>query len=129
MLNSHEEAKKHDYAIYIKDVNNIWVYLNKSIKFHQPIHYNINDDIIKSNTLIKNIIESVQLYPREYIFIINKGEQYTEKGLKKMLFELVPDTNIGINALRSIYASYWLPKINQEQERNKPRSVPHAYIF
>jgi hypothetical protein len=32
---------------HIKDVNNIWVYLQKSIKFNKPIHYNINDEMIK----------------------------------------------------------------------------------
>jgi hypothetical protein len=97
IVNSHEEAKKGDYNIYIKDLNNIWVYLNKSIKFHKPIHFNINDEVIKTfskdkvELLILNIIESVKLYPRQYLFINNKGEQYTEKGLQKMLFELVPD--------------------------------------
>ena len=56
-----------------------------------------------------------KLYPREYLLIDNKGEQYTEKGLQKMLYELVPDKNIGINALRSIYTSFFLPKLNKNQ--------------
>jgi hypothetical protein len=95
IVDSHEQAKKHDYARYIKDLNNIWVYLNKSIKFHKPIHFYINDEVIKSYSkdnvelLIINIIESVRLYPREFLFINNKGDQYTEKGLQKMLYELV----------------------------------------
>ncbi len=38
-----------------------------------------------------------------YILINNKGEQYTEKGLQQILFELVPDKYIGVNALRSVY--------------------------
>ena len=44
IVDIHEEAIKHDYAIYIKDLNNICVYLNKTIKFHKPIYYNINDE-------------------------------------------------------------------------------------
>ena len=32
-----------------------------------------------------------------------------------MLYELVPDKNLGINALRSIYTSYYLPKLNDNQ--------------
>ena len=32
-----------------------------------------------------------------------------------MLFELVPDKNIGINPLRSIYTSHYLPKLNKNQ--------------
>ena len=47
IVESHEEAKKYEYSIYIKYLNNIWVYLKKSIKFHKPIYYNINDEIIK----------------------------------------------------------------------------------
>jgi hypothetical protein len=88
IVDSHEEAKKHDYAKYIKDLNNIWVYLNKSIKSHKPIYYNTNDEIIKSYSkdnvelLILNIIESVNLYRCEFPFINNKDEQYTEKGLQ-----------------------------------------------
>jgi hypothetical protein len=65
--------------------------------------------------LILIFLESVKLYPREYLFINNKSEQYTEKGLQKMLFELVPDKNIGINALRSNYTSHYLPKLNKNQ--------------
>jgi hypothetical protein len=49
------------------------------------------------------------------LFINNKGEQYTKKGLQKMLYELVPNKNTGINAFRSIYSSYWLPKLNKNQ--------------
>jgi hypothetical protein len=101
--------------------NNIWVYLNKSINFHKPIYFNINDEIIKSYSknnvelLILNIIESVKLYPRQYLFMHNKGEQYTEKGLQFFLYEPVTDKNIGINALRSIYTSHYLPKLNKNQ--------------
>jgi hypothetical protein len=65
--------------------------------------------------LILNILESIKLYPLEYLIINNKGKQYTEKGLQKMLFELVPDKNIGFNALRSMYTSYWLTKLNKSQ--------------
>ena len=32
-----------------------------------------------------------------------------------MLYELVPDKNIGINALRSIYTFNYLPKLNKNQ--------------
>ena len=48
-------------TLYIQDLNNIWVYLNKSKKFHKPI-YNDNHEIIKSYSkddaelLILNII-------------------------------------------------------------------------
>jgi len=45
-----------------------------------------------------------------------------------MLYELVPEKNMGINALRSIDTYYYLnTKINQEP--NKPRIFSSAYIF
>jgi len=47
-VNAHKQAKNGQHNIFIKDVNNTWVYLNKSIKFHKPIHFNLNDDIVKS---------------------------------------------------------------------------------
>ena len=40
---------------------------------------------------------------------------YTEKGLEKMLFELVPNKNLGVNALSSVYTSNSLPKLNKNQ--------------
>ncbi len=39
IADSHEKAKKLEYTIHTRDENNIWVYLNKSIKFHKPIHF------------------------------------------------------------------------------------------
>jgi hypothetical protein len=80
-------------------------------------HSLYNDEIIKKNSkdnvelLILNIIEYVKLYPREFLFINNKGEPYREKGLQYFLFEIVPDKNIGINALRSIDTSQFLPTL------------------
>ncbi len=78
----------------------------------------MNHDIVRSfcgenvDNLINMLLESVKLYPREYLFINTDGNLYSEKGLQKMLYDLLPDKNLGVNALRSIYASYWLPKLN-----------------
>ena len=121
IVKSEAEALKHDNAILIKNTANIWVYLNTTKKMHKPIKFNLNDDIIKSfsgenvDNLINMIIESVKLYPREYLFINIDNEPYTEKGLQRMLTELLPNKNLGVNAIRSIYASYFLPKINKNQ--------------
>jgi hypothetical protein len=38
----------YDGTTFYNSLNNIWVYLNKSIKFHKPIHFNINDEVTKS---------------------------------------------------------------------------------
>ena len=58
------------------------------------------------------IIESVKLYNREYLFINSDDKPYTEKGLQRMLADLLPGKNLGVNSIRSIYASHFLPKIN-----------------
>ena len=65
--------------------------------------------------LINNIIESLKEYPRKYLFINSKNEQYTEDGLKKMLYDITKDKNIGVNALRSAYVSYYFNKLNKLQ--------------
>jgi hypothetical protein len=73
--------------------------------FHKPIKYNLNDDLIKSfsktnvDTLIENIIESVETYPRKDLFISSNGKPYTEKSLQEILYELVPNKNLGVNSL------------------------------
>ena len=121
IVNSEKEAKTKEAAIYIKDKNNIWIYYNDIKKNHPPIEFNLNDDVINTyskkrvDVLIETIIESIAAYPRKYLFINSKNEPYTEKGLQRMLYDLMANKNIGVNSLRSSYASYWLPKLNQNQ--------------
>ena len=121
IVDSEKQARTKEAAIYIKDKNNIWIFYNDFKKKHPPIEFNLNDSIIKSyskkyvDLLIETIIESVNDYPREYLFINSRNEKYTEKGLQKMLYDLMKDKNIGVNSLRSSYASYWLPKCTANQ--------------
>jgi hypothetical protein len=123
IVNSEADALKYDNAIYIKNRANIWVYLNTIKKQHKAIKYNLSDPIIKSfsgdnvDKLIEMIIESVKLYPREFMFINTDNNLYSEKGLQKMLYDLLPDKNLGVNAIRSIYASHYMPKINTNQAK------------
>ena len=118
IVKSEVEALEHDNAILIKNSENIFIFLNTVKKFHKPIHFNLNDPIIRSfsgdniDKLIELIIESVKLYPREFLFENTDGNIYSEKGLQKMLSDLLPNKNLGVNSIRSIYTSYWLPKIN-----------------
>ena len=83
--------------------------------------FNLNDAVIKSYSkkyvelLIDTIIESINDYPRDYLFINSKNEPYSEKGLQKMLYDLMKDKNIGVNSLRSSYFSYWIPRCNANQ--------------
>jgi hypothetical protein len=123
IVNTEAEALKYDNAILVKNTANIWIYLNTIKKQHKAIKFNLNDDIIRSfsgenvDNLINMIIESNNLYPRQFLFINTDGKLYSEKGLQKMLYDLLPDKNIGVNALRSIYASYYMPKINTNQAK------------
>ena len=104
VIKDEKEYKKNDASIYIKDKNNIIIYLNTKKKNHKPIIYNLNDDVVKSfsknnvNLLINNIIESLIDYPREYLFINSNNEEYTEDGLKKILNNITKDKNICVNS-------------------------------
>ena len=88
IIKDEKDYKNNEASIYIKDDNNIIIYLNTIKKNHKPIIYNLNDDVIKSfsksnvNLLINNIVESLEVYPREYLFINSKNELYSEDGLK-----------------------------------------------
>jgi hypothetical protein len=46
--------------------------------------------------------------------------------VQKTLLELVPDKNIGTNALRSIYTSYWLPTLIKNQTNRVATRVSDA---
>ncbi len=46
--------------------------------------------------------------------------------MQKTLLELVPDKNIGTNALRSIYTSYWLPTLIKNQTNRVATRVSDA---
>ena len=121
IVKSEKEAKTKEAAIYIKDNSNIWIYYNDIKKNHPPIEFNLNDDVIKSfskkyvNLLIENIVDSVNDYPREYLFINSNNEPYSEKSLQRMLYDLLKEKAIGVNSLRSSYASKWVPKCNANQ--------------
>ena len=121
IVNSEDEMNDHDASIFIKNKNNIFVQYKLKKKGHKPIKFNLNDKIIKSfsksnvNTLIKDIIESINLYPRKYLFINSNNEPYTEKALQKILYELIPDKKLGVNVMRSSYVSYWFDKLNKLQ--------------
>jgi len=121
VIKDEKNYKNNDASIYIKDDNNIIIYLNIKKKGHKPIIYNLNDSVIKSfsksnvNLLINNIVESLEVYPRTELFINSKNELYSEDGLKKMLKEITNDKNIGVNSLRSAYVSHYFNKLNKLQ--------------
>jgi hypothetical protein len=106
-VQSHEEAFKDDNSIYIKNTSNILIYLNKYFKF-----YEVYDDVrnssqgIEAETLIYNIIESIKFYPRDYYLLTLKANNTKEKGRQFFLFDILPNKNLGVNTLRSIYVSY-----------------------
>jgi hypothetical protein len=113
-----KDYKNNDSSIYFKDDTNIIIYLNVKKKGHKPIIYYLNDSVIKSfsrknvDILINNIVQSLEVYPREYLFINSNNELYSEDGLKKMLKDITKGKNIGVNSLRSVYVSHYFDKLN-----------------
>jgi len=120
IINKESEAEDNIASILIKD-DNIYLYFNEEKKKHKPIKLNINDKILKEfskpniNTLISDIKESIELYPREYLFINTKNELYKEKTIQKLFYELLDNKNLGVNAFRSIYISYYFNKLSRLQ--------------
>jgi hypothetical protein len=96
-VNSEKEAKTKQAAIYIKNKKSIWLYFNSKKKGHPNMSFELNDPVLKSfnkeniEKLIEEIIESVTLYPREYLFINSNDNKYTAKSLQRALYELLPD--------------------------------------
>jgi len=122
IINNEKDKDTYDNTIYIKDKNNIFLYLNTIKKKHEPITININDPVIKSfsgplvEILINLIIESVDIFPREFLFINSKGDKASADTLNDYNKSFVPDLQLNINSFRSAYISYWLPKINKIQK-------------
>jgi len=141
VIKDEKDYKNNDSSIYIKDDNNIIIYLNTKKKGHKPIIYNLNDSVIKSfsknnvNTLINNIVESLETYPRTELFINSNNELYSEDGLKKLLKDITKDKNIGVNSLRSAYVSHYFNKLNKLQlervaflMRSSPSTLQNHYL-
>ncbi len=66
--------------------------------------------------LINLIIESVDIFPREFLFINSKGDKASADTLKDYNKSFIPNLRLNINSFRSAYISYWLPKINKFQK-------------
>ena len=68
------------------------------------------------DVLINLIIESVDIFPRDFLFINSKGDKASADTLNDYNKSFVPDLQLNINSFRSAYISYWLPKLNKIQK-------------
>ena len=48
VIQDEKDYKNNDLSIYMKDDNNIIIYLSTKKRGHKPIIYNFNDSVIKS---------------------------------------------------------------------------------
>ena len=85
--------------------------------------------------LIDNIVESLEVYPREYLFINSNNELYSDDGLKKLLKDITKNINIGVNSLRSAYVSHYFNELNNLQiervgflMRSSPSTLQNHYL-
>lgn len=122
IIKDEKDKEKYDNTIYIKDNNNIFMFLNTVKKQHQPITINLNDDVIKSYSgnlparLIRLINESIQMFPRDYLFVNIKGAKASADVINDWNKSLLPDKQLNINSFRSAYISYYWPKLNRQQK-------------
>lgn len=95
-----------DYIFFNKN-NDVFIDLNKTKKKHNEITFNISQDAPELAEIIK---QSYKLYPRNFLFTnyddINEKAQI--QNLTRRLNKIFKFTgkNIGVNSLRSSYASY-----------------------
>lgn len=93
-----------DDFVLVED-DNVYYILNKEKKKHEPIRINIDDDMLK-----KIIKQSLELYPRKYVFTsyTNINSKATEQNVAKRMKYLFADTgkNVSVSALRSSFCSY-----------------------
>ena len=84
VIKDEKDYKNNDASIYIKDDNNIIIYLNIKKKGHKPIIYNLNDSVIKSFSksnvnLLINILLNLWKYTRGNIYLLIVKMNYIQK--------------------------------------------------
>ena len=119
IIKNEADKDSNENTLYIKDSKNIILYLNGVKKKHDPIQINLNDNVIKSysknliDRLINLIYESLNNFPRDWLFLNTKGTRASQDTLKDWLNSII---KINIPNLRSSYISYWYNKLNRLQK-------------
>ncbi len=59
------------------------------------------------DVLINLIIESVDIFPRDFLFINSKGDKASPDTLSEYNKSFIQGLQLNINSFRSAYISYW----------------------
>lgn len=107
-----------DYIYFNK--NDVILDLNNPKKKHDDIHFNLTQEAPHLAELLK---QSYKLYPRKYLFTNydNINEKAKVQNLSRRLTKIFKITgkNVGVNSLRSSYASYLDEKRMTVKEKEK----------
>jgi hypothetical protein len=106
---------KKDYVFY--DKNTIILKFNKIKKLHDKIYFEITSGKHKNPHLAKIIRQSLELYPRKFLFTLKNSypdvsSKATQRALDERLLNIFfrngIKNQVSVNSLRSSYASYRL---------------------
>ncbi len=122
-FSSNLQNTKSDYVYVSNDRKSVILKFNKRKKMHDGITYDLTLGKLKNPQLVKIILESYELYPRECLFTLkNKYPDVTQPATKRALdarlisifFRHGIKNQISVNSLRSSFASYQLCNPNMQ---------------
>jgi hypothetical protein len=95
IIKNEADKDSNENTLYIKDSKNVILYLNGIKKKHEAIQINLNDNVIKSysknliDRLINLIYESLNNFPRDWLFLNTKGTKASQDTLKDWLNSII----------------------------------------
>jgi len=111
-----------NYILLPKGNEPVKLIFNEIKKDHKAISYNLNINIPILDKLNKRLsdllIKSYNIYPRKYLFVGRKNwnsqnlRQIEPSTIATWLRTLLDNKNIGVDGIRSAFASYYIPKLN-----------------
>jgi hypothetical protein len=115
----HPRKNDKDYIYVSKNMDRVVLKFNDIKKQHEPIQFDLSKGEYKNERLSKIIIETLSLYPRDYVFTLKKkypnvDSKVTKRGLDERLYTIFQKygikNKVSVNSLRSSYISYILSK-------------------
>ncbi len=115
----HPRKNDKDYIYVSKNMDRVVLKFNDIKKQHEPVSFDLSEGADKNERLSNIIIESLKLYPRDYVFTLKKkypdvGSKVSKRGLDERLYNIFfrygIKNKISVNSLRSSHISYILSK-------------------
>jgi len=115
----HPRKNDKDYIYVSKNMDRVVLQFNDIKKQHDPVSFDLSNGEYKNERLSNIIVESLRLYPRDYVFTLKKkypdvSSKVSKRGLDERLYNIFfrygIKNKISVNSLRSSHISYILSK-------------------